>query len=144
MVSFFLCILQCKPDITELSGPENKSLISWFGLFCLGKTGSNLGPAKKSLLYSGFSYIRVRLQHNSKKPFTLLWSKNILVLNYHSLSRFLSGCGLKDTTHAVCCVPGLSEPIPLQVYIWFEVSFPSPKLVVILILKSPDWPTTYP
>ena len=39
------------PDIRELSGPDKKSLISVFGLFCLGNTGSNLGPEKKSLLY---------------------------------------------------------------------------------------------
>ena len=42
--------IQCKPDIRELSGPENKSLISEFGLFCLGNTGSNLGPEKITLI----------------------------------------------------------------------------------------------
>ena len=52
--------IQCNPDIRELSGHENKYLISGFGLFCLGNTGSNLGP-DKSLLYQSFSYIRVRL-----------------------------------------------------------------------------------
>ena len=42
--------VQCNPDIRELSGPENKPLISGFGLFCLGNTGSNLGPEKISLI----------------------------------------------------------------------------------------------
>ena len=41
--------IQCNPDIRELSGPYTKSLISRFGLFCLGNTGSNLGPEKTSL-----------------------------------------------------------------------------------------------
>ena len=45
-----------------MSAPENKSLISWFGLFCLGNTGSNLGPEKISLiseflLYQGYTVI---------------------------------------------------------------------------------------
>ena len=43
-----------------MSGPENKSLISGFGLFCLGNTVSNLGLYKISLisvflLYSGLT-----------------------------------------------------------------------------------------
>ena len=41
---------QCNPDIRELSGPETKSLISGFGIFCLGNTGSNLGPEKTPLV----------------------------------------------------------------------------------------------
>ena len=44
--------IQCNPNIRELSGPDNKSLISGFGLFCLGNTGSNLGPGE-ILLYQG-------------------------------------------------------------------------------------------
>ena len=53
-------ILQCNPDIRELLGPENKYLISGFGLFCLGNTGSNFGPEKISLiseflLYPGYT-----------------------------------------------------------------------------------------
>ena len=47
--------VQSNPDIREVSGPENKYLISGFGLFCLGNTGSNLGPYK-SLLYPGILY----------------------------------------------------------------------------------------
>ena len=43
-------IVQCNPDIRELSWPENKSLISRFGLCCLGNTGSNLEPEKISLI----------------------------------------------------------------------------------------------
>ena len=46
----------------ELLGPASKSLISGFGLFCLGNTGSNLGPETISLiseflLYSGYTVI---------------------------------------------------------------------------------------
>ena len=48
-------VIQCNPDIRELSGPEKSSLTSGFGLFCLGKTGSNLGP-EKNLSYPGLSY----------------------------------------------------------------------------------------
>ena len=43
-------VIQCNSDIRELSGPEKKSLISGFGLFCLGNTGSNLGPHTISLI----------------------------------------------------------------------------------------------
>ena len=50
-----ISVLQCNPDIRELSGPENKYLISGFGLFYLGNTGCNLGPDKKSLLYPGYT-----------------------------------------------------------------------------------------
>ena len=39
----------------ELSGPEKRSLLSGFGLFCLGNTGSNLGP-EKYILYPGLLY----------------------------------------------------------------------------------------
>ena len=42
-------LIQCNPDIRELSGPE-KYLISGFGLFCLSNTGSNLGPKIISLI----------------------------------------------------------------------------------------------
>ena len=42
--------IQCNPNIRELSGPDIKSLISGFGLFCLANTGSNLGPEKISLI----------------------------------------------------------------------------------------------
>ena len=45
--------IQCNPNIRELSGPENKYLISGFGLFGLGNTGSNLEPDKIALI-SGF------------------------------------------------------------------------------------------
>ena len=51
--------LQCNPDIRQLPGPEKKSLISGFGLFCLGNTGSNLGPEKISQIR--VSFIRVKL-----------------------------------------------------------------------------------
>ena len=47
--------IQCNPDIRELSGPWNKSLISGLGLFCLGNTGPNLGPIEN------LSYIQVSL-----------------------------------------------------------------------------------
>ena len=49
----FIISLQCNQDIRELSGLENNYLISGFGLFCYIITGSNLGPAKISLI-SGF------------------------------------------------------------------------------------------
>ena len=85
-------LLQCNPDIRELSGPENTSLISRFGLFCLGNTGSNLGPEKISLisgflLYPGFSYIRVTLYFWCKMDqliwFILKWIKyTIHCVNY--------------------------------------------------------------
>ena len=42
--------IYCNPDIRELSGPDGTSLISGFGLFCLGNTGSNLRPEKTSLI----------------------------------------------------------------------------------------------
>ena len=53
--------LQCNPYIRELSELEKRSLISGFGLFGLGNTGSNLRPDKFSLipgflLYTGLLY----------------------------------------------------------------------------------------
>ena len=53
--------MQFNKDIRELSRPEKKYLISGFGLFCLGNTGSNLGLEKISyisafLLYQGLLY----------------------------------------------------------------------------------------
>ena len=65
---FFFCfVLQCNSDIRELSEPENKSLISSFGQFCFGNTGSNLGPEKitfisrfilyPDLLYPGYTVV---------------------------------------------------------------------------------------
>ena len=54
-------MIQCNSDIRELSGHDNKSLISGFGLFCLGNTGSNFEPSKSYLisgsLISGLHYI---------------------------------------------------------------------------------------
>ena len=43
----------CNPDISGLSGSEKKYLISGFGLFIFGNTGSNLGPDNIYLI-SGF------------------------------------------------------------------------------------------
>ena len=53
------------PDIRELSGPAKYLIsgflfISSFGLFCLGNTGSNLGP-RENLSYIRVSYILVTL-----------------------------------------------------------------------------------
>ena len=48
--------VQCNPDITEFSEPEDKALISGFGLFCLGNTGSDLGPEKIYLISGFLSY----------------------------------------------------------------------------------------
>ena len=39
-----------------MSRPEKKYLISGFGLFCLGNTGSNLGPEKISLISGSLLY----------------------------------------------------------------------------------------
>ena len=57
--------IQCNPDIRDISGHRRKrSLISGFVLFCLGNTGSNLGPDRTSLisrflLYPGYTvYIK--------------------------------------------------------------------------------------
>ena len=46
--------IQCNPDIRVLSGSENKSLITVFGLFCFGNIGSNLRPG--FLLYQCLTY----------------------------------------------------------------------------------------
>ena len=53
--------VKCNTDIRDLSGPEKKYLISGFGLFFLGNTGSKLRPDKiylihGFLLYQGILY----------------------------------------------------------------------------------------
>ena len=62
MIAKIVTIIQCNPDIRELSGPEN-SIISGFGLFCLGNTGSNLGQIKKSLLYPGYTVLIIMIRN---------------------------------------------------------------------------------
>ena len=48
--------IQCNTDIRELSGPEKKSLVSGFSLFCLGNTGSNLGLERIALISGSLIY----------------------------------------------------------------------------------------
>ena len=43
-------LIQYNPNVRELSVLDNKSLISGFGLFCLGNTDSDLGQKKISLI----------------------------------------------------------------------------------------------
>ena len=55
--------IQCNPDIKELFWEQvsyiRVYLISGFHIFCLGNTGSNLGPEKISLI-SGFHCIFIK------------------------------------------------------------------------------------
>ena len=92
--------IQWNSDIRELLGLDNKSLISGFGLFSLGNTGSNLGPEKISLIskfilyhglfYPGYSvciYIYIYLV---SYPYSLSYFDNIFISLYLPMWVYLS------------------------------------------------------
>ena len=114
-------IIQCNPDIGELSGPQNKSLISGFDLFCLGNTGSNLGPDKTYLISGSLIYVLhctlLNLISLSGDVANVL-DCDIVVREFEFQSRyyvhFRTNALWKGMNSHI--LPAVSKPVPLQFF----------------------------
>ena len=79
--------LQCNPDLRELSGPEKKSLISRFGLFCLNKCGDtsyNAFYVQNTSLFNSYRHKKHKNQY--KIDFQSVFTNNS-VKNYFFLKK---------------------------------------------------------
>ena len=100
MYIYIYIYILCIPDIRELSGPENRSLISGFCIFCLDNTGSNLGPEKICLI-SGLH--------------------NIYIYIYIYISIYTFLC-LLSASHCFSSLFGLSLCLDVRLLVSFRMS----------------------